>query len=217
MEYRGGELIMKDSTLSIALGKTQAWAHSAIALCCQKPKEIGFFSALMLFAGVAIYKSTPAFISPVFELKISKNNAAIQTLSQVRDIGATKSLWVDKLMLRDGARLVHPKLGVIGFSDSFFIDIERDFTVKKSGYYTLLPGSDDGFSLDVDGKRLCSFETDRPYTVQPCRIELNEGVHTFKLSYFQGGGHAGLTLAYQADGEKKQYWFGENSRFIHFD
>ena len=154
--------------------------------------------------------------SRFFELHIHKNKVPIKTVSQTRDIAQSQTLWVDQLMLKDGARLVHPKLGPIGFSDSFFIDVEADFTVKKAGVYYFIPGSDDGFSLDVNGERLCAFEKDRPYSTQRCRIELDEGKHSFKLSYFQGGGLSGLTLAYQFKDDRKRRWFGENSRYIKF-
>ena len=155
-------------------------------------------------------------VSKVFELKIYKNRTPITTIHQERDIINTKMVWVDKLMLKDGARLMHPKLGVIGFGDSFFIDVESEFTVKKAGIYYFIPGSDDGFSLDIDGVRLCAFARDRPYSTQRCQIQLNEGSHTFKLSYFQGGGFAGLTLAYQFNDDRKQRWVGDNSQYLRF-
>lgn len=193
------------------------YGRCALNCTLQKPKEVGFFAFLMLFIFMAIYKSTPAMVNKTLELKIYKNRTPISNIFQERDIINTKSLWVDRLMLKDGARIVHPKLGVIGFGDSFFIDVESSFNVKKAGIYYFIPGSDDGFSLDVDGARLCAFERDRPYSTQRCRIELSEGLHNFKMSYFQGGGHAGLTLAYQFDGDSKQRWVGDNSQYLRFD
>ena len=199
------------------MSKLIQWAHCALALTLEKPKEVGFSALMALFLGVAIYHSTPPMVDKVFALQIHKNKVPIKTVSQERDIVRSQTVWVDKLMLKDGARIVHPKLGVIGFGDTFFIDVESDFTVKKAGVYYFIPGSDDGFSLDVDGKRLCAYEKDRPYATQRCRVELDEGTHNFKLSYFQGGGHAGLTLAYQFKGDRKRRWVGENSRYLSFD
>lgn len=190
--------------------------QSAYAFTLTKPKEVGFLALMVLFIGMAIHKSTPPMVDKVLELKISKNKSAIRSIFQERDISQTKSVWVDKLMLKDGARLVHPKLGLIGFSDSYFIDVEANFKVKEAGVYYFIPGSDDGFALEVDGKQLCAFEKDRPYSTQRCRVQLNEGTHTFKMAYFQGGGHSGLTLAYQFKGDRKRRWVGENSRYISF-
>lgn len=192
------------------------WLHKAYALTLAQPKEVGFSVLLVLFIGMAIHKSTPPMVDKVFALTISKNKTPISNVFQERDISQTKTVWVDKLMLKDGARLVHPKLGLIGFSDSYFIDVESEFTVKQAGVYYFIPGSDDGFALEVNGERLCAFEKDRPYSTQRCRIELEEGKHTFKLSYFQGGGHSGLTLAYQFKGDRKRRWVGENSKYIRF-
>ena len=199
------------------MNKLIQWSRCALALTLAQPKEVGFLGLIVLFLVVAIYKSTPAMIDKTFELHIHKNKTAIKSVSQERDISQSKTVWVDKLMLKDGVRIMHPKLGAIGFSDTFFIDVESDFKVKKAGVYYFIPGSDDGFSLDVDGKRLCAFEKDRPYATQRCRVELNEGKHNFKLSYFQGGGHAGLTLAYQFKGDRKRRWVGENSGYLSFD
>lgn len=190
--------------------------QSAYAFTLTKPKEVGFLALMVLFLGMAVHKSTPPMVDKVFELKISKNKSPISSIFQERDISQTKSVWVDKLMLKDGARLVHPKLGLIGFSDSYFIDVEAEFKVKEAGVYYFIPGSDDGFALEVDGKQLCAFEKDRPYSTQRCRVQLDEGTHAFKLSYFQGGGHSGLTLAYQFKGDRKRRWVGENSRYISF-
>jgi hypothetical protein len=198
------------------MNRLYQYGQCAANLTLQQPKEVGFMAFLVLFIVMAIYKSTPAIVDKNFELKIYKNRTPITNLMQERDVINTKVVWIDRLMLKDGARLKHPKLGVIGFGDSFFIDVESKFTVRKAGVYYFIPGSDDGFSLDVDGVRLCAFEGDHPYSTQRCEIKLNEGVHSFKLSYFQGGGFAGLTLAYQFKDDGKQRWFGDSSQYLRF-
>lgn len=192
------------------------YGYCAWALTLQKPKEVGFLALMIIFIVMAVYKSTPAMVDKVFELKVYKNKTSISNVLQERDIAQSKVVWVDMLMLKSGSQLKHPKLGAIGFSDSYFIDVESDFKVKEGGTYYFIPGSDDGFALEVDGKRLCAHEGDRPYSTQRCRIELSEGIHRFKMMYFQGGGHAGMTLAYQFKGDRKKRWVGENSRYLKF-
>lgn len=191
--------------------------QSLIDMVVARPKETGLSVLLMLFVAFAIYKSTPPFVSKVFELKIYKNGETIHKLDDERDITQEKTVWVDKLMLKDGYRLMHPKLGAFGFSEHFFIDIQGEFTVKVPGRYYLYPGSDDGFALTVDGEPLCQFLGSRPYATRACPVKLDKGPHTFELNYFQGSGHAGLTLAYRHRDEKKRLWFGENSRYLKFD
>ena len=190
--------------------------HCVYTLTLQKPKEIGLLVLLILFAIMAIYKSTPARVDKVFELKISKNGSVISNVFQERQITQTKTVWVDTLMLKSGSQLQHKKLGAIGFSDTYFIDVESEFTVKKPGVYYFIAGSDDGFALEINGKPLCSFAKDRPYATQRCRIELSEGKNHFKMMYFQGGGHAGMTLAYQFKGDAKRRWMGEDSQYLKF-
>lgn len=192
------------------------YGQCAFALTLERPKEVGFLFLMVIFTVMAVYKSTPAMVDKVFKLNIYKNKTSISSVFQERDVAQSKVVWVDTLMLKSGSQLKHEKLGAIGFSDSYFIDVESEFTVRKAGVYYFIPGSDDGFALDVDGKRLCAFEKDRPYATQRCRIELDEGAHSFKMVYFQGGGHAGMTLAYQFKGDRKKRWMGENSRYIKF-
>ena len=190
--------------------------NCAVALTLQKPKEVGFLGVMVLFLGMAIYKSTPPMVNKVFELHVHKNKGAITDIFQTRDIVKSKKVWVDKLMLKNGSHLVHPKLGAIGFANSYFIDVEAEFEVKVSGVYYFIPGSDDGFSLEVNGKQLCSYKGVRPYATVRCRVELPEGPNTFRMEYYQGAGHSGLTLAYQAKGDRKKRWVGENSKYMKF-
>lgn len=199
------------------MNKLARYSQKFVEACIQRPKETGFSALLLVFALFALYESTPPMVSKVFELKIYKSNKAISKLDDPRDISAEKTVWVDHLMLKDGYHLVHPKLGAIGYGDNYFVDIDGVFTVKEAGKYLLYPGSDDGFSLAVDGKTLCQFLGDRAYATRSCRVNLDKGKHNFTLKYFQGGGHSGLTLAYRHEDAKTQKWFGDNSRYIKFN
>lgn len=200
-----------------AKDKLLAYAERFVAFCLARPREMGFSALLLIIALAGIYQSTPAMVDHVFELQIKKNGKSIRTINDKRDITAEKIVWVDKLMLKDGYHLVHPKLGAIGYGNNYWIDIEGEFEVKKAGKYFFYPGSDDGFRLSVDGEQLCEFIKDRGYATRSCPKTLEEGKHTFKLVYFQGSGHSALTLAYRHREAKKRKWFGENSRYISFD
>lgn len=98
----------------------------------------------------------------------------------------------------------------------FFADIDAPFTVKVAGEYTFYVASDDGFVLSVDKKQLCEWTHDRPLTTNFCKVHLTEGSHQFKLSYFQGYGNAGLTMAYSHGNDSRQYMMGANSKYIRF-
>lgn len=179
-------------------------------------KELSLSLILVLFSLFVLYKSTPTFVSHVFQLTISQNKGPITSLDTERDISQVKKVWVDHLNLKDGYHLRHPKLGQFGFAGNFFIDLEAEFEVKVPGLYYLIPGSDDGFTLAVNGETLCEYKGSRPYRTHSCRVELEEGTNNFKLSYYQGAGHSGLTLAYRHQDMKKQRWFGEDSKYLSF-
>lgn len=179
-------------------------------------KNIVFSALLAIICIVIINRITPPHVSPVFELVISKNRASITDIYQPRDIEMTKTVKVDRIDLADKNRFRHRKLGEIGYTDDFFVDINAPFKVKKAGTYTFYLGSDDGFIFSVDGRQLCEWTHDRPFSVNTCRIHLTEGTHRFTLVYFQGFGNAGLTMDYSYEEESAQYVAGEDSRYISF-
>lgn len=175
------------------------------------------FSVLLAIIVVAIInRIVPPFVSPIFNVVISKNRVAITDIHQPRDIEMAKTVKVDRINLADKSRFRHPKLGDIGYSGDFFVDIDAPFVVKKAGDYVFYVGSDDGFVFSVDGKQLCEWTHDRPLTVDPCRVNLSAGEHKFKLVYFQGYGNAGLTMSYANAADGRQYLAGDNSKYISF-
>jgi hypothetical protein len=175
------------------------------------------FSVLLAVVTYAIVnRIIPPHVDPVFDIVISKNRASITDIHQARDVEISRTVQVDVIDLADKSRFRHSKLGDLGYANDFFVDIDAPFTVKKSGDYIFHLGSDDGFVFSVDGKKICEWTHDRPFTVDPCRINLNEGKHTFKLGYFQGFGNAGLTMSYAFATDGKQYLAGDDSKYISF-
>jgi hypothetical protein len=172
---------------------------------------------LALVVVLILFRATPPFVDSVVELKISKNRTPIHNLHQQRNVELQRSVMVDKLDLSHGNRFSHPKLGALGFSDNFFVDVDEDFMVKKTGNYQFNIGSDDGFAAKVDGNPLCEHLRDRPFSVQVCRVYLKAGEHRLELSYFQGFGNSGLSVEYKKVGDKRTYYFGENSPYFSFE
>ena len=179
-------------------------------------KNIVFSILLAVIVFAIVNRVVPPHVSPVFDVVISKNRVGITDIHQARDIEMTKTVKIDRINLADKSRFRHPKLGDIGYSGDFFVDIDAPFTVKKPGDYIFFLGSDDGFAFSVDGKQLCECTHDRPLTVDSCRVNLTEGKHNFKLVYFQGYGNAGLTMAYAFATDGKQYLAGDDSKYISF-
>lgn len=175
------------------------------------------FTALWLVIVVLILiRITPVYVDPVVKLVISKNRVGITNIYQQRDIEFTKEVMVDRLNLFEKNRFLHPKLGnVATYADDFFVDVNHQINVLQAGQFRFIVGSDDGFFLNIDGKKICEFVADRPYSAQPCFAELTKGTHQFTLSYFQGYGNSGLTVEY-AHGDGRQYWFGDDSAALEF-
>jgi hypothetical protein len=175
-----------------------------------------FTGFILTIVVIILIRITPIYVDPVVKLVVSKNRVGISNIYQQRDIEFTKDVMVDRLNLFDNNRFSHPKLGnVASFADDFFIDINHQINVLEAGQFRFIVGSDDGFVLSIDGKKICEFAADRPYLTQPCFVELTKGPHQFSFSYFQGYGNSGLTVEY-AYRDGKQYWFGDDSDSMEF-
>lgn len=181
------------------------------------PKNTAFSILLALVVIAILYRITPPSVDPVITLVISKNRTDIHNIHQVRNIEFSREVMVDELNLSNENRFRHPKLGNIGYADRFFVDINKEFNVKSSGKYLFRIGSDDGFSAKINGKLLCEFVGDRPFSMQNCPVSLPAGTHSFELSYFQGFGNSGLSVEYKKAGGDKLRFFGDNSKYIRFD
>lgn len=175
-----------------------------------------FSLALALVTLLILYRIVPITVDPVVKLVISKNRVSISNIYQQRDIEASREVWVDILNLEHKSRFGHPKLGNIAtYSEDFFVDVDHKITVKNDDTYRFMVGSDDGFSLSIDGKLLCEHLGDKPFSVQSCLLHLTEGEHQVHVSYFQGYGNSGFTVEY-ARGDEKAHWFGEDSSSVKF-
>lgn len=179
-------------------------------------KNTLFSVFLAVITAAIIYRITPPYVAEVFNVVISKNRTTIADIYQARDIEVSKTLKLDHLNLVDSNRFHHPKLGDIGYSGDFFVDVDAPFVVKKAGNYAFYIGSDDGFIFSVDGKKICEWVRDRPFTVDTCHVTLSAGEHNFKLVYFQGYGNAGLSMHYAFAADGSQYVAGENSSYLDF-
>lgn len=174
-------------------------------------------SALLLIVVVLIVNQLiPPSVDAVISLKLSKNKDQIKSIDQTRDITLTKEMMIDVVNLAEKNHFSHPVLGVLGWGENFFADIETTFMVKKEGRYRFEVGSDDGFELKIDDKRLCIFKGDRPFKKRICSVKLDAGKHRLHLSYFQGYGNAGLTLKYTDSPSNSLRFWGKASNFIEY-
>lgn len=179
-------------------------------------KNWAFSLLWVVVVALILHRIIPPSVDKVVKLVITKNSVSIGNINQPRNVQLTKIVWVDKLNLRVKERFSHPKLGnIAGYTDDFFVDVDHEIKALKSGQYRFMVGSDDGFNLSVDGKKLCEYPADRPYSVQACFVQLSPGKHQVHISYFQGYGNSGLTVQY-AFANDPEHWFGEDSASMSF-
>jgi hypothetical protein len=158
----------------------------------------------------------PVRVKPVLKLELSKNAVDIRDLDQPRNISRQVTHWVDVLDLARDGRLAHPRLGVLGLGDHYFLDLETRIQVPATASYRFEVRSDDGFALQIDERRVCAFTRDRSLTTQTCRVLLIAGEHDLRLSYFQAGGPAGLAVRYAVNADTAWRWLGEDSAQLRF-
>src|SRR5690606_3902858 len=119
---------------------------------------VSIFLGLIVIA--IIWVMTPPYVKPIIAITLSKSNVPITDIYQIRDVGETRVHKFDKINLLHSNRFSHPRLGPLGWMDNFYADIDMEFTVTNAGRYRFVVGSDDGFSLKVNGKELCRFNRD---------------------------------------------------------
>jgi hypothetical protein len=174
-----------------------------------------FLFSFILFLAVSFkvfYHPKP---SGAIKFVISQNRFPIKTIYQQRNILYTYSSRIDKLDFTKNYRVltdIHGKN--YGFKYNFFIDFYTNFYLKKDTNITFIIYSDDGFVLYIDNKKVAEFIGDRPIAKNEVTLFLKKGKHTFKLSYFQGGGNLGIKAFYKIGNEI--HLVGENSSFVKF-
>lgn len=128
---------------------------------------------------------------------ISQNDGGLSTLDSPKKIVSTQHIDVDRLDFPEGSMLEHAQYGKLGYTQDFFIDAETVMQVTQADTYRFEIRSDDGFSLTIDGRKVCEFRGNRPMRSTTCNYRLGKGRHLLKLSYFQGGGPMGLEAHYR--------------------
>ncbi len=96
-----------------------------------------------------------------------------------------------------------PSPGVAKRKQSFALRFRGNITVAKAGKYTFFAQSDDGSRLYIDGRQVVENGGIHPKQERSGEIELKEGVHTFLLTYFDGGGQTELSVKWEGPGLKK--------------
>lgn len=178
-------------------------------------KNLALSLALIVVSIWVYIKSFPKTIEQNIAMELIQNNTSIKNVRQDIAQKSRKSYTIDTINFQNGNTLIHKSLGPMYAQKDFFLTFKTAMKTKKSGKYSFLISSDDGFLLKIDGKELCAFEKDRPISSTECTIELEEGLHILDLKYFQGYGNLGLQAKYYLEDQEASY-IGEESDYIEF-
>lgn len=179
-------------------------------------RDWAFTALLLVLTALLAWRMWPPRVTPVLTLEIVANAVPIQRLDQPRSPRARKRIHVDRLDLAHDGRLAHPRLGALGYTEPFFVDLETAVEIVAGGDYRFIVASVDGFELSIAGQRLCSHSGRRSVTTETCQTRLGRGRHVLKLRHFQAGEEGGLSVRYQRQGERNVHWLGQDSRHVRF-
>jgi len=90
------------------------------------------------------------------------------------------------------------------WGESFIIDLDSCFLVKKAGSYEFIVTSDDGFKLEVDGRMVSSYSGLRQMGATSSRVELEEGYFKIRARYFQSKDEKIFKIKYRARDEGQE-------------
>lgn len=79
-------------------------------------------------------------------------------------------------------------------AERYAVVYEASFHAAADGVYRFVATADDGVAVDVDGVRVVEDDGEHAARESDGEIALGAGLHTVKISYFQGGGGASLAL-----------------------
>jgi PA14 domain len=94
--------------------------------------------------------------------------------------------------------------GITNRFEWFAIDYTGRFWIERPGKYRLALHTDDGSKLYIDNKTVIDNDGVHPPTTQTNSVKLSGGVHSIRISYFQGPRtELALILGVAEEGEKQ--------------
>ncbi len=94
------------------------------------------------------------------------------------------------------------ELSVAGRQNNFVLSFTGFLPVATKGTYRFRLGSDDGSRFWIDDKQIIDNDGIHPHQQRESKIELDAGVHSFRVDYFDGGGHRTLSLDWAGPGNQ---------------
>lgn len=160
----------------------------------EAPQEPGDYLYLCTFPGhstlmrgtLKVGNTDPIFSALSYKIYAGEFRA-IPDFNKLTPIKTGTAEWIDVKTL-------------IGGKDGRAILWEGSFEVKTGGEWQFYLGSDDGARLVIDGKGVARNGGNYFFQVRKAKAKLEPGIHTMRLSYFEGGGPEALSLVAELKG-----------------
>jgi mono/diheme cytochrome c family protein len=97
-------------------------------------------------------------------------------------------------------------ISIDGFKnrDNFAVEFEGFLRIEKAGEYVFFVTSDDGAQIFVDGELVTNNDGIHPEQESKGKINLEPGLHKFRVAYFEAGGGEELKVTWQTKGLPRQ-------------
>lgn len=98
---------------------------------------------------------------------------------------------IEAINLRDGE---------FGLTENFYAELSGEFFAAKAGEYGFRSTSDDGSSVEIDGKKVVENDGIHPPIAAEGKVQLKAGWHRFLVRFFEAGGGEELKVEYSEPG-----------------
>ena len=166
-----------------------AFAVFALAIGCAQQGELATFGTTVVIPGGLTGKI----------YAIPKDTQVLPRFEKLEPIGTiySRGVYIPPRDFSEGFP------GVTNRFEWFAIDFTGNFYIAEPGTYGFLLGSDDGSKLYIDGKRVIDIDGVHGTVSDETTVKLKGGIHSIRLSYFQGPRyHLSLMLSISGPGKK---------------
>jgi len=139
----------------------------------------------------------PAELEQGYTLRIYEVNRELDRVARVAE-DATPN--IDRLEDRIDFKEVEDLVGPSGPRNQFAVEALGFLQIDEPGLYVFELRCDDGGALEVDGTRVILHDGLHPPSPKEGGIELDRGLHPFRIDLFQNGGGAALMLNWKRPG-----------------
>jgi len=142
-------------------------------------------------------KTLSSPIQQTIRVKLFQQTEQLKNFMAIKNTRPSIQFSVNNIHFPEGSELYHSNTGFLNYKEDFFLSLHSRFKLKKSVSIRFIIESDDGFQLRINNTIVCKFDQPRSMLNTVCEnIQLQQGIHTLSLDYFQGYGRLGLIAKY---------------------